>query len=167
MLQLGRGSSHSITCIKQSTLWPRSFRQVKKSSRQAVREACRPQIKQTRPTAYGIYADALHCLQHYRVNDDSPAANDSNSFHLLSSLVCWLAYFTLKSGRMFIFQRTSAEPLGLAHRTPRIRSNTIKNHWFNTCDRSTTAAAYDLCCNDLLNNFSGSLDAYWCVLVRC
>src|SRR6218665_937032 len=43
----------------------------------------------------------------------------------------------------------------------------VKNHWFNTGDRSTTAAAYELCCNDLLNNFSGPLDAYWCVLVRC
>src|SRR6218665_1618876 len=49
------------------------------------------------------------------------------------------------------------EPWGFG-RTP------VKNHWFNTCDRSTTAAAYDLCCNDLLNNFSGPHDAYWCVV---
>src|SRR6218665_2610620 len=28
----------------------------------------------------------------YRVNDDSPAANDSNSFHPRSPLGCWLAY---------------------------------------------------------------------------
>src|SRR6218665_3100964 len=112
----------------------------------------------------GLYAYALHCLQPYRVNDDSPAANDSNSFHTRSPLGYWLAYFTLKSGRIFIFQRTFAEPLGLAHRTP---GTPAKNHWLNTGDRSTTAAAYELCCNDLLNNFSGPLDAYWCVLVRC
>src|SRR6218665_3309621 len=83
----------------------------------------------------GLYA--LHCLQPYREKDDSQAANENNSVHPRSPLGCWMAYFTLESGRMFIFQRTSAEPLGLAHRTP---GTPAKNHWFNTGDRSTTAA---------------------------
>ena len=49
----------------------------------------------------------------------------------------------------------------------RFRRTPVKNHWFNTCNRSTTAAAYELCCNDLLKNFSGPLmrtGAYWCVV---
>src|SRR6218665_703865 len=123
MLQLGRGPSHSITCIMQSTLWPKSFRQVKKSSKQAVRDAC-SQSCRIQSHRSSLFAYALHCIQPYRVNDDSPAANDSNSFQPRSPLGCWLAYFTLESGRMFIFQRTSAEPLGLAHQTIGVRSNT-------------------------------------------
>src|SRR6218665_2184276 len=115
----------------------------------------------------GLYAYALHCQQPYRVNDDSPAANDSNSFRPRSSLGCWLAYFTLESGRMLIFQRTYAKPVGWLNKPKGLGRTPVKNHWFNTGDRSTTAAAYELCCSDLLNNFSGPLmrtGAYWCVV---
>src|SRR6218665_2724440 len=125
----GRGPSHSTSCIKQSTLRPWSFRKVKKSSRQAVRDACSPQLPHPEPpqhrasTPYTAYNPIID-IQIYRVNDESPAANGSNTFHPRSPLGCWLAYFTLESGRMFTFQRTSAEPLGLAHRTPEVRSNT-------------------------------------------
>src|SRR6218665_1899689 len=59
----------------------------------------------------------------YRQNNSLPVANDSNSSHS-PSLGCWLASVTLDSARMFIFLRISAEPLGLAHRTPGVRSNT-------------------------------------------
>src|SRR6218665_1861703 len=115
LLELGRGPSHSISCIKQSTLRPRSFRKVKKSSRHAVRDACSPQLphpeppqyRASTPTPYTAYNPTID-IQIYRVNDDSPAANDSNTFHPRSPLGCWLAYFTLESGRMFTFQRTSA-----------------------------------------------------------
>src|SRR6218665_3889293 len=41
-----------------------------------------------------------------------------------SPLGCWLASVTLDSARMFKIERTSAEPLRLAHRTPGVRSNT-------------------------------------------
>src|SRR6218665_1006935 len=95
ILPLGQGPSHSITGIKQSTLWPRSFRQVKKSSRQAVRVACSPQLPHPEPPQYRAsmpMSYTVHCLQPYRVNNDSPAANDSNSFHPSSPLGCWLAY---------------------------------------------------------------------------
>src|SRR6218665_175404 len=137
MLQLGRGPSHSISCIKQSTLWARSFRQVEKSSTQAkitplsgttlqaVRDARSCRIQSHRSLGPLRLRSAYNPTP-YRVNDDSPAANDSNSFHPRSPLGCWLAYmyFNLESGRMLIFQRTSAEPLWLAHRTPGVRSNT-------------------------------------------
>src|SRR6218665_315037 len=132
LLQLGRGPLRSISCIKQYTLRPRSFRKVKKSSRQAVRDACSPQLphpeppqyRPSTPTPYTAYNPTID-TQIYRVNDDSPAANDSNTFQPRSPVSCWLVYFTLESGRMFTFQGTSAELLlGLAHRTPEIPSNT-------------------------------------------
>src|SRR6218665_3574838 len=55
-------------------------------------------------------------------------------------------------------------PWGWLTEPQRFGRTPVKNHWFSTCDRSITAAAYELCCNDLLNNFSGPLDAYWCVV---
>src|SRR6218665_2111052 len=61
-----------------------------------------------------------------RQNNGSPAANDSNSSQSPFPLGCWLASVTLESARMFMFQRISADPLGLAHRTPGVRSK--KNH---------------------------------------
>src|SRR6218665_1005737 len=60
----------------------------------------------------------------YRQNSGSPVANDSNFSHSPSPLGCWLASVTLDSARMFKIERTSAEPLRLAHRTPGVRSNT-------------------------------------------
>ena len=52
LLELGRGPSHSISCIKQSTLRPRSFRQSQFISRQAARDACSPQLPHPEPPQY-------------------------------------------------------------------------------------------------------------------
>src|SRR6218665_1066605 len=88
----------------------------------------------------------------------------------LSTLVLLLlAYFTLESGRMFInFRGHLPNPWGWLTEPQGFGRTPVKNHWFNTCDRSTTAAAHELCCcNDLLNNFSGPLmriGAYRCVV---
>src|SRR6218665_938641 len=118
LLELGRGPSHSISCIKQSTLRPRSFRQSQFISRQAARDACSPQLphpeppqyRASTPTPYTAYNPTID-IQIYRVNDDSPAANDSNTFHPRSPLHCWLAYnCTLEAGRMFISEDLCRTP---------------------------------------------------------
>src|SRR6218665_1056970 len=83
------GSFAFYFLYKQSTLWARSFRQVEKSSRQAkitplsgttlqaVRDARSCRIQSHR--SIGPLRPAYNPTP-YRVNDNSPAANDSNSF---------------------------------------------------------------------------------------
>src|SRR6218665_3006328 len=126
MLQFGRVSFAFYYLYKAVHAVAQEFPSSQEVIQGGSQRCLQPAAAASRTTAvYGLYAYALHCLQSYRVNDDSPAAaNDSNFFHPRSPLGCWLVYFTLESGRMFIFQSTSAESLGLAHRTPEVRSNT-------------------------------------------
>src|SRR6218665_1542599 len=89
------------------------------------------------------------------------------STHTLLLAVIWpISLWSL--GECLYFRGPLPTPWGWLDEPQGFGRTSVKNHWFNTCDRSTTAAVYELCCcNDLLNNFSGLLDAYWCVSVRC
>src|SRR6218665_2730802 len=103
----------------------------------------------------------------YRVNDDSQAQNDSNT----STLVLLLAvgwFISLWSlGECVHFRGPLPNPCGWLTEPQKFSRTPVKNHWFNAWDRSTTAAAYELCCNDLLIILVGPLmriGAYWCVV---
>src|SRR6218665_1537028 len=100
----------------------------------------------------------------YRVNDDSPAANDSNTSTLVLLLAVGWPISLWSLGECLHFRGPLPNPCGWLTEPQRFSRTPVKNHWFNACDRSTTAAAHELSCNDLLNNFSWPLDAYWCAV---